>query len=97
MPATSLPAAAEEVVKRDPGLTPRTAHPAYRSSRVHRWLSRRTVMSFTLDPQVAEALHTFAVAMAGSTPPSAGDATARPSANSGQPSSAFFGGHGSVK
>ena len=92
MPATSLQAAAEEVVKRDPGLTR-----AHRSSRVHRWLSRRTVMSFTLDPQVAEALHPFAVAMAGSTPPPAGDATARPSANSGQPSYAFFGGRRSVK
>ena len=54
-------------------------------------------MSFTLDPQVAEALHPFAVAMAGSTPPPAGDATARPSAISGQPSSAFFGGRRSVK
>ena len=54
-------------------------------------------MSFTLDPQVAEALHLFAVAMVGSTPPPAGDATARPSANSKQPSSAFFGGRRSVK
>ena len=54
-------------------------------------------MSFTLDPRVAEALHSFAVAMAGSTPPPAGHATARPSANSGQPSSAFFGGRRSVK
>jgi len=54
-------------------------------------------MSFTLDPQVAEALHTFAVAMAGSTPPLAGDATARPSANSRQPSSALLGGRRSVK
>ena len=54
-------------------------------------------MSFTLDPQVAEALHPFAVAMAGSTPPPADDATARSSANSGQPSSAFFGGRRSVK
>jgi hypothetical protein len=53
-------------------------------------------MSFTLDPRVAEALPPFAVAMAGSTPPPAGDA-ARPSANSGQPSSAFFGGRRSVK
>jgi len=53
-------------------------------------------MSFTLDPRVAEALHPFAVAMAGSTPRPAGDA-ARPSANSGQPSSAFFGGRRSVK
>jgi hypothetical protein len=57
----------------------------------------RTVMSFALDPQVAEALHPVAVAMAGSTPRSAGDGTARPSANSGQPSSAFFGGRRSVK
>jgi hypothetical protein len=55
-------------------------------------------MSFTLDPRAAEALHPIAVAMAGSTPPPpAGDATARPSANSGQPSSAFFGGRRSVK
>jgi hypothetical protein len=54
-------------------------------------------MSFTLDLQVAEALHPFAVAMAGSTRPAAGDATARPSANSRQPSSAFFGGRRSVK
>ena len=54
-------------------------------------------MSFTLDPQVAEALHPVAVAMAGGTPPPAGDATARPSADSGQPSAAFFGGRGSVK
>ena len=54
-------------------------------------------MSFTLDPQVAEALHPFAVAMAGSTPPPASDATARPSANSRQPSSAIFGGRRSVK
>ena len=54
-------------------------------------------MSFTLDPQIAKALHPVAVAMAGSTPPSADDTTARPSANSRQPSSAFFGGHRSVK
>ena len=54
-------------------------------------------MSFTLDPRVAEALHPFALAMVGSTPPPAGDATARSSANSGQPSSAFFGGRRSVK
>ena len=54
-------------------------------------------MSFTLDPRVAEALHPVAVAMAGSTPPLAGDAAARPSANSRQPSSAFFGGRRSVK
>jgi hypothetical protein len=54
-------------------------------------------MSFTLDPRVAEALHPFAVAMAGSTPPSAGYAAARPSANSRQPSSAFFVGRRSVK
>ena len=53
-------------------------------------------MSFTLDPRVAEALHPFAVAMAGSTPRPAGDA-ARPSAKSRQPSSAFFGGRRSVK
>jgi hypothetical protein len=58
---------------------------------------RRTVMSFTLDPQVAEARHPVAVAMAGSTPPPAGDAIARPSATSRQPSSAFFGGRRSVK
>jgi hypothetical protein len=54
-------------------------------------------MSFTLDPQAAEALHPFAVAVADSTPPPAGDAAARPSANSRQPSSAFFGGRRSVK
>ena len=54
-------------------------------------------MSFTLDPQVAEALHPCAVAMVGSTPPPGGDATARPTANSRQPSSAFFGGSRSVK
>jgi hypothetical protein len=54
-------------------------------------------MSFTLDPRVAEARHPIAVAMAGSTPPPAGDATARPSAISRQPSSAFFGGRRSVK
>ena len=54
-------------------------------------------MSFTLDPQVAEALHPVAAAMAGGTPPPAGDATARPSANSGQPSSAFFSERRSVK
>ncbi len=54
-------------------------------------------MSFTLDPQVAEALHPFAVAMAGRKPPPAGDATARPSANSRQPSSAFFGGRRLLK
>jgi hypothetical protein len=54
-------------------------------------------MSLTLDPQVAEALHPFAVAMAGSMPPPTGDATARPSVNSGQPASAFFGGRRSVK
>ena len=55
-------------------------------------------MSFTLDPQVAEALHPVAAVMAGSTPLSAGDAAARPpSANSGQPSSAFSGGRRSVK
>ena len=54
-------------------------------------------MSFTFDPRVAGALHPFAVAMAGSTPRPAGDATARPSADSGQPSAAFFGGRGSVK
>jgi hypothetical protein len=50
-------------------------------------------MSLTLDPQVAEALHPFAVAMAGSTPRPAGDA-ARPSANSSSlplPSSADVG------
>ena len=54
-------------------------------------------MSFTLDPRVAEALRPFAVAMAGSTPRRAGDATARLSADSGQPSAAFFGGRRSVK
>ena len=54
-------------------------------------------MSFTFDPRVAEAPHPFAVATAGSMPQSAGDATARPSANSRQPSSAFFGGRRSVK
>ena len=54
-------------------------------------------MSFTLDPQVAAALHPVAAAMAGRTPPPAGDAAARPSANRGQPSSAFFGGRRSVK
>jgi hypothetical protein len=54
-------------------------------------------MSFTLDPQVAEALHPFAVAMAGSIPPPTADAAVRPSANSGQPSPAFFGGRRSVK
>jgi hypothetical protein len=54
-------------------------------------------MSFTLDPQVAEALHPFAVAMAGSTPPPACDDATRPSANRRQPSSALFGGRRSVK
>ena len=54
-------------------------------------------MSFTLDLQVAEALHPVAAAMAGSTPPSARDVAARPSANSRPPSSAFFGGRRSVK
>jgi hypothetical protein len=49
-------------------------------------------MSFTLDPQVAEALHPFPAAMAGSAPPPAGDATAGPSANSRQPSPVFSGG-----
>jgi hypothetical protein len=54
-------------------------------------------MSFTLDPRVAEARHPIAVAMAGSTPPPAGDATARPSAINRRSSSAFFGGRRSVK
>ena len=54
-------------------------------------------MSFTLDLQVAEALPPFAAATAGRAPTSAGDAVGRPSANSGQPSSAFFGGRRSVK
>jgi hypothetical protein len=54
-------------------------------------------MSVTLDPQVAEALHPVAAAMADRTPPPAGNATARPPANSKQPSPAFFGGRGSVK
>jgi hypothetical protein len=49
-------------------------------------------MSFTLDPQIAEALHPVAVAMAGRTPPPAGDVAVRPPANSRQPFSTFFGG-----
>jgi len=90
--AGSKACASEEVVKRDPGLTR-----AHRSSRVHRWLFRRTVMSFTLDPHVAEALHPLHRRDGRQHAPAAGDATARPSATSSQPSSAFFGGRRSVK
>ncbi len=49
-------------------------------------------MSFTLDPQVAEALAPVAAAMADSTPRPAGDVAAGPPAKSLQPSSAFLGG-----
>jgi hypothetical protein len=49
-------------------------------------------MSFTPDPQVAEALAPVAAAMTGSTPPPVGDLAAGPPAKSRQPSSTFFGG-----
>jgi hypothetical protein len=49
-------------------------------------------MSFTIDPQVAEALAPVAAARAGGTPPPAGDAAVGPSANGRRPSAAFPGG-----
>ena len=54
-------------------------------------------MSFTLDPQVTEALHPVAAALADRTPRPAGDVAAGPPANCRQPSSAFFGGRRLVK
>jgi hypothetical protein len=54
-------------------------------------------MSFTLAPQVTEALHPVAAALADRTPPPAGDVAAGPPANCRQPSSAFFGGRRLVK
>jgi hypothetical protein len=77
----------------------RRAHRSSRTSLISSasLVTRRTVMSFTLDPQVTETLHPVPAALAGRTPRPAGDVAAGPPANSRQPSSAFFGGRRFVK